>query len=416
MHIQDLEKGNTMIQNNQSSSLSTKIAKNIFLKLLNSIAYGIIKVTDMNGSYVFGNTKDKSDANVSITINNPKAYKAILMEGSVGAGASYIDGDWDTDNLQKLIEIIIKNDSIFNNIESPISRLFSFIRTISYKLKINSIRRAKENILAHYDLGNDFFKLILDPSMMYSCAIYQPADISLEFASKKKIQAICAALQLKPTDNILEIGSGWGGFACFAAQEYGCKVTTTTISEKQYLYVKDKITKLGLNNNIELLKNDYRTLTGQYDKIVSIEMIEAVGHKYFDTYFKKCYELLKPEGLFFLQAIVINDQAYEAAKDEVDFIKKYIFPGGCLPSVFSINKSIASKTKLQLLSFQDIGHHYVTTLNDWHKKLLENKQEILAQGFTEAFIRTWEFYFCYCAAGFQTNYISDIHALWRKRK
>ncbi|KTD40534.1 SAM-dependent methyltransferase [Legionella parisiensis] len=405
-----------MGQNNHLSTLSTGLSKKLFFKLLNGITYGSIKVNDVNGSFVFGNEKDKNDSIATININNPKAYKSILMGGSIGAGASYINGDWDTDDLKKLIELIIKNDFLFNNIESPISRLFSLIRTIDYKLKINSIRRAKENILAHYDLGNDFFKLILDPSMMYSCALYKPSDISLEEASQKKIQAICTALQLKSTDHILEIGTGWGGFACFAAQEYGCKITTTTISEKQYLYVKEKINQLDLSHQIELLKEDYRKLSGQYDKVVSIEMIEAVGHKYFDAFFHQCNQLLKPEGLFFLQAIVINDEAYEAAKDEVDFIKKYIFPGGCLPSVFSINKSIASQTTLQLQSFEDIGQHYVATLNDWHKKLLANKQKILAQGFTESFIRTWEFYFCYCAAGFKTHYISDIHALWRKRR
>lgn len=416
MHIHALIKGPRMDQNNHLATLSTRLSKNVFFKLLNAITEGAIKVKDTHGSYVFGNEKEKNDSIATITIKNPKAYKSILIGGSVGAGASYIDGDWDTDDLQKLIELIIKNDSLFNNIESPIARLFSLMRTISYKLKINSIRRAKENILAHYDLGNDFFKIILDPSMMYSCALYRPSGISLEEASQKKIQAICTALQLKPSDHILEIGTGWGGFACFAAKEFGCKVTTTTISEKQYLYVKEKINQLGLNHQIELLKEDYRTLSGQYDKVVSIEMIEAVGHKYFDTFFHQCNQLLKPEGLFFLQAIVINDQAYEAAKDEVDFIKKFIFPGGCLPSVFSISKSIATQTTLQLLSFEDIGHHYVSTLNDWHKKLLANKQEILAQGFSESFIRTWEFYFCYCAAGFQTHYISDIHALWQKRR
>lgn len=416
MLIQAQIKGRLMDKNNHQSTQSARLSKKVFFKLLNGITHGTIKVNDVNGSYVFGNENEKNDSIASITINNPKAYKAILVGGSVGAGASYIAGDWDTDDLQKLIEIIIKNDSLFNNIESPIARLFNLIRTIHYKLKFNSIRRAKENILAHYDLGNDFFKLILDTSMMYSCALYKPSEISLEEASIKKIQAICTALQLKPSDHILEIGTGWGGFACFAAQEYGCKVTTTTISEKQYLYVKDKINQLNLNHQIELLKEDYRTLSGQYDKVVSIEMIEAVGHKYFDTFFHQCHQLLKPEGLFFIQAIVINDQAYEAAKNEVDFIKKYIFPGGCLPSVCSISQSIASQTTLQLLSFEDIGHHYVSTLNDWHKKLLANKQEICAQGFPESFIRTWEFYFCYCAAGFQTNYISDIHALWRKRR
>lgn len=405
-----------MNSNKHTLKLITKSSKKILFKLLNTINHGAIKVSDPEGSYVFGDVQKSTNAIATININDPQAYKTILTGGSVGAGTSYINGHWDTENLQELISIFIKNQSLFYNIESSVARFFNWLRTLNYKFKTNSIHRAKENILAHYDLGNDFFKLILDPLMMYSCALYEPADISLEEAAKKKIEAICTALQLKPSDHILEIGSGWGGFACFAAQEYGCKVTTTTISEKQYLYVKEKISRLGLNDKVHLLKEDYRKLTGQYDKVVSIEMIEAVGHKYFDTFFNQCNQLLKPDGLLFLQAIVINDQSYEAAKDWVDFIKKYIFPGGCLPSVFSINKSIASQTSLQLLSLNDIGQHYVATLNDWHKKLLENKDTILAQGFNESFIRMWEFYFCYCAAGFQNNYISTIHALWRKRQ
>lgn len=416
MRIQDRIKGNRMDLNNYLSTLSVGFYKKIFLKLLNDITHGRIEVYDHGRSYAFGHEQGKNDLIATITINDPRAYRAILLGGSIGAGKSYINGYWDTDNLQKLIEIFLRNDSLFNNLESPVARLFSLMRRISYKFKFNSIRRAKENILAHYDLGNNFFKLILDPSMMYSCALYNPPEICLEEASKKKIQTICTALRLQPSDHILEIGTGWGGFACYAAKEYGCKVTTTTISEEQYFYVKEKISQLGLENQIELKKEDYRKLSGQYDKIVSIEMIEAVGHKYFDTFFNQCNQLLKAEGLFFLQAIIMNDKAYEAAKNEVDFIKKYIFPGGCLPSAFSISKSIATQTDLQLLSFQDIGHHYVPTLNDWHKKLSANKQEILAQGFTESFIRTWEFYFFYCAAGFQTNYISNIHALWRKRR
>ena len=403
-----------MDESNDLYSLSARFCKKIFLNLLDDITYGFIEIQDHESSYAFGREDEKNDLFASITINNPSAYKAIVLGGSVGAGKSYIDGDWDSDDLQKLITLFIKNESVFNNIESPIARFLGFIRTINYKLKLNSISRAKENILAHYDLGNDFFKLILDPSMMYSCALYTPAGISLEEAAEKKNQAICTALQLKPGDHILEIGTGWGGFACYAAKKYGCKVTTTTISEKQYIYVKEKITQLGLNDQVELLKEDYRNLSGQYDKVVSIEMIEAVGHKYFDAFFHQCYQLLKPEGLFFLQSIVMNDQAYDSAKDEVDFIKKYIFPGGCLPSVFSISKSVASQTKLQLLLLEDIGLHYVATLQDWYHNLLANKQEILAQGFTESFIRAWEFYFCYCSAGFQTAYISNIHVLWRK--
>jgi cyclopropane-fatty-acyl-phospholipid synthase len=389
------------------------LSKKILSKVLKKITKGAIKLVDPDGAYVFGNL-DSAEC-VTITIKNPQAYKKVLLEGSVGAGRSYIDGDWETDDLTQLITLFIQNASLFTDIESPLARLFSVFRTIGYKLHINTVGRAKDNILAHYDLGNDFFQLILDPSMMYSCAIYDPEDSSLSEASQKKLQEICTKLALKPQDHLLEIGTGWGGFAIYAAQNYGCKITTTTISDKQYAFVKEKIKQLGLENQIELLNQDYRKLSGQYDKVVSIEMIEAVGHKYFDVFFNQCNQLVKPAGLMFLQAIVINDKAYEAAKDEVDFIKRYIFPGGCLPSVFSITQSIATQTTLQLLEFEDIGSHYVKTLNDWHKNLLHNKQAILFQGFTDEFIRTWQFYFCYCAAGFQTHYISTIHALWRKR-
>jgi cyclopropane-fatty-acyl-phospholipid synthase len=404
-----------MIENHTRVKRSEALSKKIILNVLKKIQQGTIELNDGDESYVFQDRNVLDQQSATLDIIHPRAYKKILLEGSVGAGKSYIDGDWNTNNLQHLIELFIKNDALFNNIESPMARLLSWMRTIGYKLNRNTIRRAKDNILAHYDLGNEFFQLILDPSMMYSCAFYEPSNISLDEAAKKKIQRICNKLELKPGDHLLEIGTGWGGFAVYAAQEYGCKVTTTTISNKQHAFVKEKIKQLGLENQIELLNLDYRKLSGQYDKLVSIEMIEAVGHKYFDTFFHQCNQLIKPDGLFFLQAIVINDQAYEAAKNEVDFIKKYIFPGGCLPSVSSISQSIATQTKMQLISFEDIGKHYVATLNEWHNKLLANKEAFLAQGLTEHFIRMWQFYFCYSAAGFESNYISDIHALWRKR-
>lgn len=391
------------------------LSKKIIFKVLKNIKQGTITLHDSFGTYVFeGEELDPSEC-VSISIKNQQAYKKILAQGSVGAGKSFIDGDWETDNLKKLIALFIKNTTLFNSIESPLARVLSFIRTIGYKLNINTVSRAKDNILAHYDLGNDFFELILDPTMMYSCALYEPWDIKLNEAAENKIQRICTKLELKPGEHLLEIGSGWGGLAIHAAQKFGCKVTTTTISDKQYAFVKEKIKQLGLENQIELLNEDYRNLSGLYDKVVSIEMIEAVGHKYFDVFFNQCNRLLKPQGLFFLQAIVINDQAYEAAKNEVDFIKKYIFPGGCLPSVYAISQSIAKQTKLQLLSLEDIGKHYVRTLNDWQERLFANKQTILNQGFGEDFLRMWQFYFCYSAASFETKYISDIHALWRKR-
>lgn len=392
------------------------LSKKIFLNLLNLLQYGTIQVHDGDEQHVFGNTQALNEHRVTITITDPRAYKTIVLGGSVGAGKSYIEGYWYSDDLQKLIALFIKNESLFTKIESPFARCLSWVRTVSYKLNLNTVRRAKDNILAHYDLGNDFFRLMLDPSMMYSCALYEPPGISLEEAAEKKIQRICDRLALKPGDHVLEIGTGWGGFAIYAVQTYGCTITTTTISDKQYAYVKDKIKQLGLENQITLLNQDYRKLEGQYDKLVSIEMIEAVGHKYIGAFFNKCNQLLKPGGLFFLQSIVINDQAYEAAKNEVDFIKKYIFPGGCLPSIYSLSNAVSSQTSMQLLSLEDIGKHYVVTLNDWHSKLIATKSEIMAQGFNESFLRMWQFYFCYCAAGFESHYISNIHALWRKRK
>ncbi len=402
-------------QNTTKSNGRQGLSKKIILKLLRQMQQGMITLHDRDECHKFGDINGDHGEKATIRIINPRAYQQILLQGSVGAGKSYINGDWDTDDLPRLIELFIQNESLFNRIESPAARFFSSMRTLAYQLNLNTVRRSKNNILAHYDLGNDFFQLILDPSMMYSCAVYEPSHVSLEEASQNKIRRICHKLELKSSDHLLEIGTGWGGFAVYAAQAYGCKVTTTTISDKQYAYVKEKIKRLGLENQIELLNVDYRKLSGQFDKVVSIEMIEAVGHQYFDVFFRQCNQLLKPQGLFFLQAIVINDQAYDAAKNEIDFIKTYIFPGGCLPSVFSISKSITSQTRLQLISLEDIGEHYVSTLKDWNHKLLANKETILAQGFSEDFIRMWQFYFSYSAAGFASHYISNIHALWRKR-
>ncbi len=391
-------------------------AQKILFKLISKIQYGKITVSDKDSSYTFAGTNTTITHAVTVTVNDPSAYKKILFEGSIGAGKSYMEGDWDADNLRMLIEIFILNITLFNRIESPYAKLINFLRHSIGKLPANNIMKSKKNILAHYDFGNDFFRLFLDPTMMYSCALYEPENISLEAASQKKLATVCHALQLQPSDHILEIGTGWGGFALYAAQHYECKVTTTTISDKQYAYVKNEIERLKLQNKIELLNLDYRKLTGQYDKVVSIEMIEAVGYKYFDIFFHQCNKLLKPGGQFFLQAIVMNDQYYEYYKTDMDFIKKYIFPGGCLPSVNSISQSVANQTNLQLIYLRDIGKHYVTTLNHWYHNLLENMSAVKQLGFSDEFIRMWQFYFCCSAAAFNTHHIGDIHALWRKRE
>lgn len=402
------------MKNNKQLKTPNSLSKKIFLKLFAKIEIGQVKLLDNISEYKFGNDSYQDSLAVSVTINNQAAYRNILFGGSLGAASSYINGEWDTNNLQKLIEIFIHNEHLFNKIESPFAKIAGKLNSLNYKLKTNSVQRAKQNILAHYDLGNEFFELFLDPTMMYSAALFEPSDIDLEQASRKKLHAICEGLELKASDHLMEIGTGWGGLAIYAAQNYGCKITTTTISDKQYNFASAKIKKLGLENQINLIKQDYRKLSGNFDKLVSIEMIEAVGHKYYTTFFTKCNSLLKTGGLMFLQSIVINDQEYERAKNEVDFIKKYIFPGGCIPSVQAITNAVGHNTTLQLQSMRDIGKHYVKTLNAWEKRLFANKDQI--KGFGEDFLRMWQFYFCYCAAGFQTNYISDIHALWRKRK
>ncbi len=391
-------------------------AQKILFKLLAEIKHGNITIIDKFDQYFFSGIDSVQTHAVTITINDSNVYKTILLEGSIGAGKCFVEGKWEVDNLSKLLEIFILNTTLFNHIESPISKLINFLKNKLYKSSNNNIIRSKQNILAHYDLGNDFFQLFLDPTMMYSCALYEPEHISLEEASIKKLSTICNTLQLQPHDHILEIGTGWGGFACYAAQHYGCKVTTTTISDKQYVYVKREIERLKLQNQIELLNLDYRKLTGKYDKVVSIEMIEAVGYKNFDRFFHQCNNLLRPGGLLFLQAIIINDQYYDYYKSDIDFIRKYIFPGGCLPSINSISLSITNKTNLQLIHLRDIGKHYVKTLNAWYHNLLENINTIKQLGFSDEFIRMWQFYFCSSAAAFNTHHTSNIHALWRKHK
>lgn len=387
----------------------------VIFKVLSQIKYGnIIIHTDENRTAFLGSEAVETHA-VTVYIKNSRAYKTILLKGSMGAAESYIAGDWQTDDLSKLIEIFIKNMDLLKEIDGNIAKLANLGRNFFGKWHINRIDQAKADIHAHYDIGNEFFKLFLDPTLMYSCALYEPENLSQEAASINKLETICRYLELKASDHILEIGTGWGGFAFYAARKYGCKVTTTTISDKQYEFVKNEILRLGLENRIELLNQDYRELTGQYDKVVSIEMIEAVGHPYFDIFFHRCNSLLRPGGLFFLQAIVINDQSYERAKNEIDFIKKYIFPGGCLPSISSMMQSIADQTKMQMLKLNDIGKHYVFTLSDWYRQINFNKQAILNLGFNENFIRMWQYYFCYCIAGFRTKHISVIHALWYKR-
>ena len=344
-----------------------------------------------------------------INILDTAFYKNIILGGTIGASESFIRGEWSSPNLTNVIRVLARNTEAQDKLENLFTLLSQPFLKVMHKLNENSVRGSKKNISRHYDLSNDFFSLFLDKNMMYSSAIYKSRKTSLEDASTNKLDVICKKLNLKKTDHVIEIGTGWGGFAIYAAKNYGCKVTTTTISIEQYKFAKQKIKEAGLGKKIKVLLKDYRLLKGQYDKLVSIEMIEAVGYQFYDEYFKIIGQLLKIDGEALIQAITIKDQRYSKAIQSVDFIQKYIFPGSCIPSITAIQNSLTSSTDLVINDIRDIGHHYARTLADWRKRFLKNKQEIRKLGFDDKFLRMWLFYFAYCEGGFEEKVISDIH-------
>ncbi len=349
--------------------------------------------------------------NLSAKINilDTAFYKNIILGGTIGASESFIRGEWSSPNLTNVIRVLARNTEAQDKLENLFTLLSQPFLKVMHKLNENSVRGSKKNISRHYDLSNDFFSLFLDKNMMYSSAIYKSRKTSLDDASTNKLDVICKKLNLKKTDHVIEIGTGWGGFAIYAAKNYGCKVTTTTISIEQYKFAKQKIKEAGLGKKIKVLLKDYRLLKGQYDKLVSIEMIEAVGYQFYDEYFKIIGQLLKIDGEALIQSITIKDQRYSKAIQSVDFIQKYIFPGSCIPSITAIQNSLTSSTDLVINDIRDIGHHYARTLADWRKRFLKNKQEIRKLGFDDKFLRMWLFYFAYCEGGFEEKVISDIH-------
>ncbi len=390
-----------------------QIFKNKVLKLLANIEYGSIQLNDGPSQYKFVGTKDIENK-VDVTIYDPSVYKSFVLMGTNGVSNSYINKEWDCSNLLSLLDLMLKNKTLFEKIDNGFARLNVLKDTITEFLSPRTLQKAKKNILYHYDLGNNFFKQFLDSKMMYSCAIFESDDVSLNEAAELKLKRICEKLKLSEKDHLLEIGTGWGGLAIYAHQHYGCKVTTTTISDAQFQYVHKTIEDMNLTKDITVLNKDFRELKGVYNKIVSVEMIEAVGFKLFADYFTKVNDLLSPNGLFLLQSITINDADYDRAKLEIDFIKKFIFPGGCLPSV-SIIKAITSKhTQLKLCEIEEIGLHYVTTLAQWKHNFRKNINTFFEMGFSEGFTRMWEYYFAYCQAGFKNKHIGNIQALWQK--
>ena len=345
---------------------------------------------------------------VTLTIHDINVYRQLLFGGSIALADSYINGEWDTDDLTGLIRLAARNLAVLNKLENRFAGVSKAFEKAKHQLRSNDQTNAKSNILAHYDLGNDMYQRFLDETMMYSSAVYKNPEATLAEAQQHKLALICKRLQLSADDQVIEIGTGWGGFAIYAATHYGCQVTTTTISDAQYDEAQARVEAAGLTDKITLLKQDYRELTGQFDKLVSIEMIEAVGYEYLPTFFAKCNDLLKPTGLMVLQAITFNDQNYQDYVGSVDFIQTHIFPGGCLLSNQELNNQFTAQTDMVIKQLHDYGFDYAHTLRDWREAFMSQRDEIKALGYDEAFIRLWEFYFCYCEGGFLERTIGVV--------
>jgi cyclopropane-fatty-acyl-phospholipid synthase len=389
-------------------------AKRTLLNLLRRIHLGEIVLRDGEEQHVFGRRAEECDLRASLTVHHPRFYSQVLFGGTIGAGESYMAGHWSSDDLTALLRIILLNQSVFLGLDRGLSRLKAPLYKAYHFLHKDSRKGSRINIAAHYDLGNDFYALFLDETLTYSCGIFERPECTLQEASVAKYDRICKKLQLSAEDNVLEIGTGWGGFAIHAAGRYGCRVTTTTISRAQCELARERIKAAGLTDRVTILFKDYRDLTGSFDKLVSIEMIEAVGHPYLNTFFRCCSNLLTERGAMLLQAITIADQAFERHKKEVDFIKRYIFPGSCIPSVTAIGNAIATATDLRLVHLEDITPHYARTLRTWRERFFDNIKQVRALGYSETFIRMWEFYLCYCEAGFQERYLGDVQMLFAK--
>ncbi|WP_406733942.1 cyclopropane-fatty-acyl-phospholipid synthase family protein [Vibrio scophthalmi] len=396
-----------------------KTARSVAFNCLCKLSIGTLNITEEfePGKVVhrerFGQHRPNQPA-AMITVKNPAFYSRLLKGGSIAAAEAYMDDWWESPDLTALMELMALNLSALDSIESRSSFLSTLLNKFSHWLNRNTVENSQKNISAHYDLSNALYETFLDENMLYSSAIFESNQDSLAQAQINKMERLCQQLQLKPTDHVVEIGTGWGAMAIYMALNYGCKVTTTTISDAQFDYTKNKIEQFGLTQQITLLKKDYRLLEGQYDKLVSIEMIEAVGKEYLSSYLHKCQTLLKPQGLMAIQAITIADQRYKSYSNNVDFIQKYIFPGGFLPSITALTGAATQNSDLVMRDLFDIGEDYGKTLRHWYDRFNRNLDTVTELGFDPRFIRMWNYYFCYCEGGFRAKTISTVHMTFQR--
>lgn len=391
-------------------SLGARLARRAVLAVGRRMGEGSILVVDDVGAQRLGS----GEPTVRVDVHDRRAYAALARRGSVGLGTSYVEGWWDCDDLTGLVRVLERNLDATGARLDALGRVRAPLRS-PFKLLSGSDRdRDRQDVKAHYDLGNEFFELMLDETMAYSCAFFDDDSVSLATAQRAKLDRLCRKLDLGPRDHVVEIGTGWGSFAVHAAANYGCRVTTTTISDAQYEYAAKRVVDAGLGSLVTVCNQDYRDLAGRYDKLVSIEMIEAVGWRQLDTFFTTCAGLLQPDGLMGLQAIVIEDRSYERSKARDDLIKSLIFPGSFLPSIEAVARSIVGRTDLRIVDLEDIGRHYAETLRRWRHSVEEGAAQVVAMGLPERFLRLWRMYLSYCEAAFLERHVSDVQVVFAR--
>jgi len=395
----------------RSARLGERIAREAVFRVLGNLEKGCLTVHEGSRSHRFG---AGGEPRAEVHMHDPAAYTQMAGGGAIAAGETYMRGHWSSPDPLQVTRLFCANMALLERFNASQSPLVRTALRVAHYFNRNTRTGSRDNISAHYDLGNDFFELFLDPTMMYSSALFSDPLATLEHASEAKLDALCRQLDLRPDHHLLEIGTGWGGMAIHAARHYGCKVTTTTISREQFDYAAHRVRDAGLQDRVTVLCEDYRNLTGRYDRLISIEMIEAVGHQYYGEYFGACSSLLKPDGKMVIQAITMADQRYDRARDAVDFIKRYIFPGGCLPSLAVIADHLARDTDMQMVHLRDITRDYATTLAHWRERFLSRLDDVRAMGFSEEFIRMWDYYLVYCEGGFRERVIGTVQLAFAK--
>jgi len=400
----------------RDASSIERIARSRLLAIMQGLRDCQLVIEDGSGARTLGTAaaRPEDTLHARIRIHDPAFYRMAALNGSVGAGEAFMDGLWECDDLVALIRMLVRNRDLLDAMETGLARLGGWAMRTWHALCRNTEAGSRRNIAAHYDLGNALFALFLDDNLMYSAALYERADDSLEVAQTRKIDRICRKLALDPSHHVVEIGSGWGGFALHAAKHYGCRVTTATISKEQHELAVERVARAGLGDRVRVLLEDYRDLGGRYDRLVSIEMIEAVGHQYLDTYCRKVDGLLAADGAALIQAITIEDHRYAKALDAVDFIKRHIFPGSFIPSTSAILGAFARNSDLRLFNLEDIGASYASTLRTWRERFLAQRDAVGALGYPERFVRMWEFYLAYCEGGFLERSIGTAQMLLTK--